>query len=144
MIKNLFFYFLSLLLLSGCATPVINGPMFTKALNPPKADMGTLYVFRAKGGLGEEAYMSVKVNGVPFVNLAPMGYSYEYLTPGIYQLSIGNPAYGAIMTEIEIKPGQELYELFDAFGNSVVDVSPSKAPFILNEFRYIQAYQLDK
>jgi len=41
-----------------------------------------------------------------------MGYSYEYLTPGIYQLSIGNPAYGAIMTEIEIKPGQELYEQF--------------------------------
>ncbi len=144
MIKNLLFSFLSLIILSGCATPIINGPMFSKALNPPKADMGTLYVFRAKGGLGEEAYMPVKVNGVPFVNLAPMGYSYQYLTPGIYQLSIGNTAYGSIMTEVEIKPGQELYELFDAFGNSVNDVSPSKAPFLFKEFRYIQAYQLGK
>jgi len=60
MIKNLLFSLFFLVSLSGCATPVINGPMFTKALNPPKADMGTLYVFRAKGGLGEAAYMAYK------------------------------------------------------------------------------------
>jgi hypothetical protein len=127
-------FLISLVLLTGCATNA-TGPLFTIAPSAPQ-NMGTLYV-----GLSSAILMMpgiiVKINDKPFVSLAGKNYSYVYLPPGIYRLSFVCNLTLIFMTELEILPGRNLYESFNAQYSSVSDLPSSSAPEFLKNFHYV-------
>ena len=123
-----------ILVISGCAT-YATGPLFRQA--PPAPDkMGTLYVFRSKVSLGA-SIPTVKINGKPFVNLPAMGYSYAYLSPGVYRLTFENESFKYFITEIEIKEREELFEEFSEPFSRLREIQKSKAPDLVKDYRYV-------
>jgi hypothetical protein len=126
--------FYLIFMISGCATNV-SGPSFNEA-PPPQGDNGTLYV------ISSTAYFScpvpiVKINDTPFVRLGFKGYSYIYLKPDVYRLAFVSGGTTIFMSEIEIKPGQDIYEYWDPKNFSMVELNPLKAPDFLKEYKYI-------
>lgn len=144
MIKKCFILFFLVALLSGCAT-LANGPLFTKAPMAP-TNKGTLYLFRPRSSLGKTPL--VKINGKPFVALTVLGYSYVYLSPGVYQLVFYYGTFGDnFISEIEIKQGQDTFLQYYAYGfgsgQGVRDFSSAQALEELKMYRYIQPLNTD-
>lgn len=134
MIKKYLILFCLILLLSGCAT-YSTGPLFTQA--PPSPEKkGTLYVFRSKVSLAM-SIPTVKLNGKPFVNLTAMGYSYAYLSPGVYQLTFERGNYKNFITEIEIKEEQELFVEYNEPFSRLREIPKSQAIDAVKEYRYV-------
>ncbi|MDP2906010.1 MAG: hypothetical protein Q8O22_06910 [Candidatus Omnitrophota bacterium] len=123
-----------LVLLSGCAT-YASGPLFKEAPLPSN-DMGTLYVFRSKASLGA-LVPTVKIDRRPFVKLTAMGYSYTYLSPGVYRLTFENGNYQRFITEIEIKEGQELFIEYSEPFSTLREIPKSQVSDVVKNYRYV-------
>lgn len=126
--------------LSGCAT-YATGPLFNQA--PPSPDkMGTLYVFRSKVSVGA-SIPTVKLNGKPFVNLTAMGYSYAYLSPGVYQLTFENGSFKYFITEVEIKEGQDLFVEYSEPFSRLREIPKTRALEEVKQYRYVNPLNTD-
>lgn len=135
MTKKYLILFCLILMVLGCVT-YSTGPLFIQA--PPSPDkMGTLYVFRSKVSVGSPI-PTVKLNGKPFVNLTAMGYSYAYLSPGVYQLTFERGNYKNFITEIEIKEGQELFVEYNEPFSRLREIPKSQAINAVKEYRYVE------
>jgi len=142
MIKKYLILFCSVLMLSGCAT-CATGPLFTQA-SPSLDKKGTFYIFRAKTTLGVTP--TVKINGKPFVALTALGYSYVYLSPGIYRLTFYYGSFGNnFISEIEIKEGQELFAEYYAYGigQSLREIPKTTALDEIKDCRYVAPLSTD-
>lgn len=134
MTKRYLILFCLILAISGCAT-YATGPLFKQATAPPDK-MGTLYVFRSKVSLGMPI-PTVKINGKALVNLTAMGYSYTYLSPGVYRLTFENGNYKLFITEIEIKEGEELFvEYLEPFSR-LRELPKSQALDAVTNYRFV-------
>lgn len=141
MIKKHLILFCLVGILSGCATYAA-GPLFNQAPLSPD-NKGTLYVFRTKSG-GPTPI--VKINGKPFVALSVLGYSYAYLSPGIYRLTFEYGAFGDnFISEIEIKEGQEVFEEYspNGFGQNLREIPKTQALDEMKPYRYINPLNTD-
>ncbi len=135
MIKKKIILFSLILIFSGCAT-YSTGPLFSMAPAPPDK-RGTLYVFRSKVSVGA-SIPAVKINGKPFVNLTAMGYSYTYLSPGVYQLTFENGNYKYFITEIEIKEGEELFVEYSEPFSRLKEIPKAQALDEVKDYRYVE------
>lgn len=134
MTRRYLILFCLIITVSGCAT-YATGPLFKQAPTPPDK-MGTLYVFRSKVSLGA-SIPTVKINGKPFVNLTAMGYSYTYLSPGVYRLTFENGNYQRFITEIEIKEGEELFEEYSEPFSRLREIPESQAIDAVTNYRFV-------
>ncbi|MFA5060646.1 MAG: DUF2846 domain-containing protein [Candidatus Omnitrophota bacterium] len=122
------------MVISGCAT-YATGPLFSQAPASP-TDKGTLYVFRSKASVGA-LIPTVKLNGKPFVNLTAMGYSYAYVTPGVYQLTFEKGSFKYFITEIEIKAGENLYVEYNEPFSMLREIPESKVSEAVKNYKYV-------
>lgn len=77
---------LSVSILSGCATTMLEGPKFTEA-KPPAAGESLVYFYRPNSTpflLSPD----LLVNGKKILSLGNQGYSYLYLKPGDYDIKV--------------------------------------------------------
>ncbi len=131
------------LIFAGCAT-YAKGPLFTEA--PPSPNQkSTFYIFRAKTfGAGTP---KVKINGQPFIDLTEMGYSYTYLSPGIYRISFDYGVFAGtnFITEIEMKEGKDLYLFYsgNGVGDNVLEMTKEQASEQIKKYRYIEPINKD-
>lgn len=138
MIRKLLLIISLAVLLSACAAKYATGPQFSEAPLPP-AHKGTLYIYRADAPLVWTP--TVKINNKPFLELSKLGYSYVYLTPGIYRLTFD---YGGLdssfVTEILIDEGKVVFKgLYDSGGHKVLEDLPrDQALDKIKEYRYIE------
>ena len=134
------FLILSLfLVLSGCATSA-KGPLFTEA--PPAPNQkSTLYIFRAR--TLQMGTPKVKINNQLFANLTSNGYSYAYLSPGVYRISFEYTplADSDFMTEVEMKEGKNIYLLFS--GSYVSEMTKERASEQIKNYRYVDPINKD-
>lgn len=122
----------------GCATTKPPVDQFFIPAPKPENNQGVLYIFEAPPAFLVPDTPTIAINGKTFVRLSRFGYSYIYLNPGVYRLSIiGGEGF---MTEIEIKPGQELFEEYYNYGagNGINELSKERALEKLEHFKYIQ------
>lgn len=137
MIKKYLILFCLVLMLSGCAT-YATGPLFREA--PVSSDKeSTLYIFQVKSPLVYSPI--VKINDKPFIRLTKMGYSYAYLSPGIYKLTFDyGGTEGDFISEIEIHKGKETYMEYygDGFEKRLRELPREQALDELKDFKYIE------
>ena len=134
MIKKYLILFLLIGIVSGCAATLATGPLFSEA-PPSTGNKSTLYVFRTKSSWLAPK-LTVKINGKPLVALDSLGYSYAYLSPGIYRLTFDS----GFITEIEIKEGQDLFvecHAANGFGEGTRDVPKTQALDEIKNYRYV-------
>lgn len=128
--------------LSGCAT-YATGPLFTEAPRPA-IDTSIIYIYRVDSPLVYTPI--VKINDKPFVNLAKQGYSYAYVSPGLYRINID---YGHLetpfITEFIVEENQEVFKrLYDSgFNKILIDIPKEKALKEIKEFRYVKPLNED-
>jgi len=124
--------------LSACAAKYATGPLFSEA-PPPPLKKSILYIYRVDSPLVWTPI--VRINDKPFVELAKLGYSYTYLSPGIYKLTIeyGGKA-SAFITEFFIEEGQEVFKKYYDSGSQklLTDLPKTKALDEIKEYRYIE------
>ncbi|MBF0388103.1 MAG: hypothetical protein HQL20_09675 [Candidatus Omnitrophica bacterium] len=127
--------------ISGCAT-CASGPLFAPA-SPSPDKKSVLYVYRNIGSLGVAP--TVKINGKPFVVLTSGGYSYAYLSPGIYKLTfqwMGGLGY-TFTTQIEIKPGEDLFEKHYSTSVIMEDIPADQGLEDIKQYRYVPTLNSD-
>ena len=116
---------LAIALWACAAVQYATGPTFIEA-SPPPAPKATLYFYRVDTSLS--AMPTIKLNGEPFVEIPVLGYSYAYLTPGVYRVSV---AYRGgdypLTTEFVAKEGQVVFmRFYDTAGLKRISVPPEK------------------
>ena len=137
--KKWFLLIFLILIISGCATTA-NGPLFKEA--PVSGDKkSTLYIFQVKKPLVYPA--TAKINGKPFVQLARNGYSYTYLSPGVYKLSFDTNVLAlaaGLVSEIEIQEGKDIYLEFSdgSAQQSLREIPKEQALEKFKNFSYIE------
>jgi hypothetical protein len=125
------------LILSGCAT-YATGPLFSEA---PRLQIqkSILYIYRVNSPL---VYTPIiKINDKPFVELSKLGYSYAYLSPGIYKITIDYRYLETpLITEFSIEENQEVFKrLYDSgFNKNLTDIPKEKALNEIKDFRYVE------
>lgn len=130
------------LMASGCAT-YATGPLFKQAPIPP-GKKSLVYVFHEKSPLVYTP--TVKINGEPFVKLTKLGYSYAYLSPGIYRLTFQYGGFeGAFITEIEIKEGRQIFLKYfsSGFDISLKEVPETEALNEIKEYKYVEPFRTE-
>jgi hypothetical protein len=127
-------FILCLIMISGCASTA-SGPLFSQAPIAPTS-MGTLYCLSAAAPF-MSPMIKVTINGKDFVTLKGKGYSYIYLPQGIYRLGLVMATTRMMMTEIDVEPGRDLFELFDPFNYTISEIPAAQALEMFKDFRYV-------
>ena len=121
-------------MIAGCASTA-TGPLFSQAPMAPTR-MGTLYCLSAQAPF-MSPMIKVTINGKDFVTLKGKGYSYIYLPQGIYRLGLVMATTQMNMTEIDVEPDMDLFELFNPFYHTISEIPASQALEMFKDFRYV-------